>query len=344
VTSGSARARSPASLERADPGAICVGIDENGLGPRLGPLVVTAVVARATGDKAKRVIEKGPKGALARHIGDSKKLVSFGDSVLGEAWARSFSTGGPASPDALVDSLSIDPRATLTRPCPEAHQGQCWDVGGEAFAADEGLVRALGKDRAGLAKRGVEILGVHTAIVCTERLNDALARGLSRFQVDLHAMERLILHARERYGAELDVTCGKVGGYNSYPAAFGPLSGWLVSTLTEGRARSEYRVLQVGKIAFVRDADASHLLVALASLVGKWVRDLMTRRVTRYHRAHDPTLPEASGYHDPVTARFVDASSLARRQREVPDICFERGSLGRGEEDEATSSPRRATP
>jgi hypothetical protein len=144
-------------------------------------------------------------------------------------------------------------------------------------------------------------------------------------------MERLILHARERYGVELDVTCGKVGGYNSYPAAFGPLSGWLVSTLEEGRARSEYRVLKVGKVAFVRDADASHLLVALASLVGKWVRDLLTRRVTRYHRAHDPTLPEASGYHDPITARFVEASSLARRKREVPDACFERRSLGRVE-------------
>ena len=55
-----------------------VGVDENGLGPRLGPLIVTAVLARATEEGAK-VIVKRPRGALAQRLGDSKELVSFGD-------------------------------------------------------------------------------------------------------------------------------------------------------------------------------------------------------------------------------------------------------------------------
>jgi hypothetical protein len=62
----------------------------------------------------------------------------------------------------------------------------------------------------------------------------------------------------------------------------------------------------------------------MASLVGKWVRDLLMARVTRYHRAYDPDLPDASGYHDPVTARFVAASALARKRRGIADACFER--------------------
>src|SRR5580704_1728886 len=32
----------------APPPTVCVGIDENGLGPRLGPLVVTAILAECT--------------------------------------------------------------------------------------------------------------------------------------------------------------------------------------------------------------------------------------------------------------------------------------------------------
>jgi ribonuclease HII len=312
-------------------GVLRVGIDENGLGPRLGPLVVTAIAARTWG-KGDGIATSSPRGRLAARIGDSKKLVSFSDSVLGEAWARALtaerssrlSHTPPESPDTVVRALSIDARATLERPCPADHMTQCWGTDGEAFGAEDSLVAQLVKDLASLRAKGVAVLGAHVAIVCTERLNEAAARGISRFQTDLFAMERLILHARESYGTELDATCGKVGGYASYPPAFGPLAGRLFTTVEEGQARSEYRIANLGRVSFVRDADSGHLLVALASLVGKWVRDLLTRRVTRYHRAHDPGLPEASGYHDPITTRFIEASALARKERGVADACFER--------------------
>ena len=65
---------------------VYVGVDENGLGPRLGPLVVTAVLARASAEGAK-LIGKRPRGGLASRLGDSKRLVSFEDSGLGGAWA-----------------------------------------------------------------------------------------------------------------------------------------------------------------------------------------------------------------------------------------------------------------
>lgn len=305
-------------------GVVRVGIDENGLGPRLGPLVVTAVVARTRG--AGDVLSASrPRGALAERIGDSKKLVSFGDSVLGEAWARAIAGGAvPPSPDALVHALCIDPRDVLEHPCPPAHRAQCWGTFGEALEADPPLVSMLRADLEGLRARGVEVLGAHVVVVCTARLNEGAARGVLRFQADLFAMERLLIHARERYGAEIEATCGKVGGYASYPSAFGPLAGRLFTTLEEGRERSEYRIADLGRVAFVRDADDAHLLVALASLVGKWVRDLLTRRVTAYHRAHDPTLPHASGYQDPVTTSFIRASAAARKERGIPDACFER--------------------
>jgi len=312
-----------------DPDVLCVGIDENGLGPRLGPLIVTAIAARTSAAHDELGL-RTPTGASGSRIGDSKKLVSFRDSDLGEAWGRVLNARAklqpPRTPDELVSTLSIDARAVLEKPCPNAHRAQCWGTDTEAFTSDPRRIVALENDARELEQRGIDLLGAHVAIICTERLNEGAKRGVSRFEMDLHAMERLLLHARARYGAEVDAVCGKVGGYNSYPNAFGPLAGTLTTVLEEGRARSAYRVAGLGRVAFVRDADGSHLLVALASLVGKWVRDFLMRRVTRYHRAVDPTLPEVSGYHDPNTARFVASTALARKERGLPNECFERAS------------------
>jgi ribonuclease HII len=310
--------------------AIRIGIDENGLGPRLGPLVVTAVEALTTGSGHERA-EKRPRGAMRARLDDSKKLVSHGDTALGEAWARAIARRmglpEPREPDALIRALSVDPPETLRAPCPPDHAAQCWSAEGEAFAADERLVETVAKDLRRLESQGIGVLRVACVVTCARRLNDGVARGLTRFHVDLHAMERLALEARARAGSDVVVTCGKVGGFNRYPPAFGPLNGRLHAVAVEGRKRSEYAVPGLGRIAFVRDADASHLLVSMASLVGKWVRDLLMARVVRYHRALDPDLPDASGYHDPVTTRFIDATRLARARRGLPDDCFTRKAL-----------------
>ncbi|HSY24720.1 MAG TPA: hypothetical protein VK841_21490 [Polyangiaceae bacterium] len=306
-----------------------MGIDENGLGPRLGPLIVTAVTARTTGAGHERS-ERKPRGAMRARLGDSKKLVGHGDTALGEAWARAIArrTGilGAESPEALVRGLSLDSPEVLRAPCPEAHADQCWNAAGEAFVADEKLVSTIGRDLDKLAAQGIEVIGATCVVVCARRLNDGVRAGLTRFHADLHAMERLALHRRGRESADVVAICGKVGGFDRYPAAFGPLSGWLHAVTAEGRARSEYAIPGLGRLAFVRDADDSCLLVSMASLVGKWVRDLLMARVVRYHQAVDPDLPEASGYYDPVTTRFIKATRLARKKRALPDECFERRS------------------
>lgn len=322
-------------------GPVAVAVDENGLGPRLGPLVVTAVTARCDDDRALHCAFSRPGRAFAARLGDSKKLVGHGDTALGEAWARALAVrlGLPASsPDDLVHALSADHRDELRSRCPDAHAGQCWATEGEAFTAEARLVGAVAKDLARLDARGVHVAQVEIAVVCTERLNRAVAAGRSRFVVDLHAMERLVLSARARAGDDVVATCGKVGGYDRYGDSFGPLSGFLHAVVEEGRARSEYQFPGVGRVAFVRDADEGSLLVGMASLVGKWARDLLMDRVVRWHRRGDEALPPASGYHDPVTARFIDATALTRKANGLPDDCFERRAIGGAAP--TSSSPR----
>lgn len=313
-------------------GVVVVGVDENGLGPRLGPLVVTAVTVATEGERAEKVALGRPGRAFSARINDSKKLVSYKERALGEAWARVLGAAvgaAVASPAELVHALSLDPEETLRERCPTDgdHASQCFSREGEAFEADDALLAAVRSDLARLGKRGLRLVSVRVAIVCTRKLNDAVARGTTRFQVDLNTMERLVLDARARAEADVVALCGKVGGYDRYPDAFGPLAGRLHAIVSEGRAKSEYALPGVGRVAFVRDADEKHLVVCLASLVGKYVRDLLTARVVRHHKRTLPHLPMVSGYHDPVTTRFIADTAAVRVQSSFPDDCFERRAL-----------------
>jgi ribonuclease HII len=303
-----------------------MGIDENGLGPRLGPLVVTAIWARVTPEGA-LIARRKPRGSLAQRLGDSKALVSHGDIALGEAWARALGRRlalDISGPDALLHRLFADTRDELRSLCPSHVEAQCWNMHREGFEAGDDLVHQVTADLDKLAHKGIDVIGVLTTVVCTKRLNAARREGRSRFDVDLHSMEKMILDARARLDSDLDVVCGKVGGYARYSDAFGPLAGRLHAIVEEGPAQSAYRFPGLGTIAFVRDADARDLLVGMASMVGKWVREVMMGRIVRFYGSGVDADLVASGYHDPVTDRFVEATALNRRRLSIPDDCFER--------------------
>jgi len=316
-----------------------MGIDENGMGPRLGPLVVTSVLAEVDA-RGERTVHRKLRGEITARLGDSKALVAYGEGALGEAWARAIGerTGlDVGSPARLLGGLLLDSEDALRARCPSAHASQCWDDA-DAFVAPEEAVAQARADLTTLLTRGVRVASVRVVKLCTDALNEGAAKGRSRFAMDLHAMERLFLSGVESARrsdrtdtADLRATAGKVGGYAFYGSEFGPLAGRLHTVLEEGRARSEYAFPTLGRIAFVRDADASHALVSLASLVGKWARDLFMQRIVRHHRRFGE-LPDASGYHDPVTARFVERSLLARKERAFPDACFERTKRATAEE------------
>jgi ribonuclease HII len=189
-------------------------------------------------------------------------------------------------------------------------------------------VRRVTKHLEALTERGVEILSVRSSVVCTKKLNDAKQRGTNRFVADLNAMEELVLELRAQAGGEVEAVCGKVGGIAEYSKFFGPLSGRLHAIVEEGRARSGYRFPGLGELHFVRDADAADALVSLASLVGKYVRELFMSRIGLHYADRQSQAKRPSGYHDPVTAGFVMRSALLRQSRKIPDHCFERERAG----------------
>ncbi len=307
-----------------------LGVDENGMGPRLGPMLVTAILAEVD-ERGHKAVERRARGSMKARVGDSKQLVAHGDVALGEAWARVFAemVGKPAaSVDELVGVLSLDAGDELKRPCPEHVRPQCWGAEGEVFVAGDDLLEDVRRDVKKLEKSGVRLAGARSVVVCTKRLNEAVDRGMSRFVVDLHSRERLVLDYREQVGTPVLAVCGKVGGLRQYEPAFGPLSGRLCSVLEERKERSAYYFPGVGELRFVMDADDSDKLVAISSLVGKYLREVLMARIVRHYGRTLDGLPDASGYHDPITTTFVDATKLLRRRTKIPADCFERRAIG----------------
>jgi len=304
-----------------------VGADENGLGARLGPLVVTAVLARVN-ERGRRTLSRKLPRAIRADLDDSKRLMSHTDVTLGEAWARALSPVQVSSPAQLFEQLSLEGSSKLKKRCESHVAGQCWNERGETFLAEAADVSRMSKHRAALAERGVELLSVRSSVLCTKNLNDRKQRGTNRFVADLNAMEELVLELRAQAGGEVEAVCGKVGGIAEYSKFFGPLSGRLHAILGEGRASSGYRFPGLGELHFVRDADAADPLVSLASLVGKYVRELFMSRIGSHYADAESEEKRPSGYHDPITAGFVLRSALLRRSRKIPDHCFERERAG----------------
>lgn len=314
------------------PAGLRLGIDENGLGPRLGPLLVTACWAQVNEAGAKMLGRKLP-ARFRTDLDDSKALVSCRNISLGEAWARVVvertSGQSPRSPNELFSLLSSEDQKSLTSQCPKDSKGQCWGTSHEQFSSSDEQIERLRGHLSFLSEHGVNILGARAEVVCTGRLNELKTRGIHRFSADLHAMERLILMVREREKQPLFATCGKVGGIGKYEPFFGPLSGRLHVALEEGQAQSHYRFADLGEIRFVRDADSIDPLVMLASLIGKYLRELLMGRISHFYSnaLHDPDL-HPSGYHDPVTADFVNRTLPIRRRLKIAQDCFERRPAG----------------
>lgn len=307
-----------------------VGIDENGLGPQLGPMIVTAVMARV-GPGANRKLQAGGGGFLHERLGDSKALVDCHDVALGEAWARAvcaIEAPAPQRPRELFDALSQRTLGELQARCPQQGLEQCWGDADEEFEATAKQLKQASRDLRALQRRGIEVVWARSMVVCVRQLNEARRAGIGRFHSDLHAMEELILAARGRADEDPWFVCGKVGGLQSYVPAFSKLGDRLHVVLEERREESVYRFPGLGTVSFVRDADGDDPLVALASLIGKYLRELTMRRIIRHYRARDPELAQASGYNDPVTARFVKATLRLRKELSVPDDCFRREQAG----------------
>jgi hypothetical protein len=237
------------------------------------------------------------------------------------ALAERLFGSAPADADALLAAVALDGLDTLRKPCPKRSAAQCWEepLALPVFGGDLDVGR---RALAHLEDAGVTIRRARSALACVRVYNRLLRRHGSKLEVDLALFERLLLDAREALGQEATCICGMVGGIRRYGPRFSAFRRRVEATLEEARHRAAYRIAGVGEVAFEVDSDAKHLPVGLASMLGKYLRELAMERQNRFYRRRQPDLPAASGYHDPVTRRFVDESGRLRRRLRISEGCF----------------------
>lgn len=303
---------------------IVIGLDENGLGPVLGPLVVTAVAFEAASyDPETFWSLKGPD----LPAGDSKVVFTRRNPGAGErAVRRWLSLLGvtQTSHAQLMEQLSVPlpgglpcPVGGISRPClPDVGALPAWSKAG-----DDGISLGIWNrfDAAGI---GAVAACCHAA--CPGWLNLVTSRdGVNKFELDFRLMIGLIEKIAEGRDGDLLAICGKVGSTKSYGRWLDAAGHADHRVVSEEREASDYVLPGVGRVRFERDADSSHLPVAVASMIGKYVRELAMLNLNAALGRHENPV---SGYRDPVTARFVTESSGMRTTIGLEDRCFARTS------------------
>jgi ribonuclease HII len=299
---------------------LIVGIDENGLGPLLGPLVVTGVSFRAPAyDRDALFALAGPELPAA----DSKRLFGRGRAAAAEAavlrWLELF---GRAADDSAGLERRIVAPSRFAAPCPDPIPGIC--AGPPLPLPRAGGARAEGRllgvwDR--FDRAGVKPAGVAAHVLCAGAFNRALAEpGMHKLRLDFALMMSAARRLVGPAGGDALVLCGKVGGTAAYGDWLAEEGLAVAAVVREGRDESAYDVRGLGRLCFVRDGDASHLPIAVASMIGKYVRELAVERLNRALGRGGAR--RASGYRDPVTAGFVEETAAARAAAGIPDACF----------------------
>jgi ribonuclease HII len=127
---------------------------------------------------------------------------------------------------------------------------------------------------------------------------------------------RLIREIRERHPEPIRFMVGKQGGRNTYLRGMQEQVDPTVLVVEESRKRSAYRLLN-GSVEFLMDAEDQHELVALASMIGKYVRECAMALFNDWWAGHCEGLKRTAGY-GPDARRFYRQIETARRRLKLP--------------------------
>jgi hypothetical protein len=296
-----------------------VGIDEAGYGPNLGPLVMTAVACRlpdAAGDAdlwrlfCKGVRRHGERDDGRLLVADSKLVYSTarGLAHLEKSVLAILRTSPQWSNDAPL-FLDLDALLGLLSPDALADLGsEIWYTGTttlpmECEIAD--LHSACAQLQGACCDTGVITSFVRSVIICPPRFNELTDAQDSKAAALNFGFTLLVRGAIANTGAEPTAfVIDKHGGRNQYgPLLRGTFPRCGVRPNIEGMERSEYVVAGVDRpvrLTFMPRADLGCFPVALASMVSKYLRELLMAEFNAFWRQHVPGLKPTAGY--PVDA------------------------------------------
>ncbi|MCH8152259.1 MAG: hypothetical protein IH830_07790 [Planctomycetes bacterium] len=308
---------------------VYAGIDEAGYGPMLGPLcigcsafalqqydpadgapdlwrILSNAVCQSRRDRRRRIAIDDSKELKGPNSAATHPLRHLERGVLACCLASGAS---PRSDDGLFDHLQVRvpevPWYDSSTPLPLAH------------TADELRVAASVLQRA-LAGANVRLELMRCEVIAAGEFNRQVEAMRNKANVNLCGVMRRLDELWRRWPrCHPRVIVDRLGGrirylrtlQLSFPEA-------QICILTERPTLSRYQLDQAGSrltVSFVQHAERQHLPTALASMIAKYVRELMMIRLNRYFQAQLPRLRPTAGYVKDARRYLIEIEPVMKR-------------------------------
>lgn len=294
---------------------LLVGVDEAGYGPNLGPLVVAAVWLEVASDTRSERLWELLAPAVSRFPASQSRALVLDDSKK----VYASGNGLHLLERAALTWLGLDCAPPLS--LRELWKSNCLtpsqDIAENQWSAERDIELPTSLTRAELESSQQKLIdsfrhanfgraGLACQIIMPPRFNRMLGRADSKGVVLFQTNAELLRHVwQTSLASRIEVTLDKHGGRNFYrPLLQQEFHESLVLTAREGTALSQYSLTTDGRslqATFVPKADSHHMLVATASMVAKYIRELCMKLFNNFWSTKLPGLRPTAGY--PVDAK-----------------------------------------
>jgi ribonuclease HII len=315
---------------------ILAGIDEAGYGPLLGPLVVGRCVFEIDADpegdlpcvwkKLKKIIGKTrSKNGRRIHVNDSKLVYQSGPSGLKELERAilvliASCNGYCENLEALLQCVAgqvVDYLPQYNWYAPFA--GETFPSHVDAYSV-QAFANAL---RIEMQAHRTHCLELSAQVVLERELNRQLQATRNKSSVLFSTAAMHLDHLLNTYGQRgLVIFCDQQGGRAHYGSLLRLMfDEWSLEIVREGDGHSEYRLRRsdhVVRIIFCEKAEAQCLPVAAASMLSKYLREMLMRRFNAFWKIHVPDVQPTAGYYNDGL-RFLRDIQAKRDEMQIDD-------------------------